>query len=798
MSVKVSCFAAYPSEPPSLVETLEEAIRNMSRGHVVEIDGWKSTSTGGKFIITAICKAINDRALFICDATTLNHNVLFELGYAIARRKRVWILRNPHIEKSRADYERFKLLTTVGYIPYSNSREIAEAFYRERPYEDLESTIYRDTIESVISVRERSGLLYLRSGIETDASIKLSIKVHGSKIPYVIDDPSEVRIQTLSWYAQKVHNTYAVIAHFLSHEHTGSRLHNAKNSFVSGLAQGFGKPLLMLAHEPYESPIDYRDLLKTHETARQCEGLADAWLNDIERAYLQKTADTRGYEEELQAQAELQNITIGDSIAEHESKTLLEYFVSTAAYTEALRSKYSIVIGRRGSGKTAILYKIADDIGSDPRNHVCIIKPIAYQLEGVLRMLQQVLPRSEKGYLIESFWKFLIDTELARTTVEALESKPAYYQLDDAERQLADFVEENESIIKPDFSIRLESVVSSLQNIGATGSAMEQRVRISEFLHDRVIARVRSLLGTVLEKKDRVVILIDNLDKAWNQRADLRILCDLLFGLLGVGRRISLDFEKSDRWRRPVNLSLVIFLRSDIFTQIIKYARERDKISYSRIVWDDCETLLRVLEERFLRSSSVLAKPDEVWSRYFCPSVRDVPTREFLAKCIIPRPRDLIYLTKVAIAQAVNRGHTRVEEVDVLDAQKKYSQYALDSIVVENSIQMETLEKLLWEFIGHRSVVTREDILQAMKVCNIPTRKLHDVVELLCGLTFLGREVEDGRFEYQYNEEDKPKLQAMERKMARAREDGAERFRINEVFHPYLEIIPMPNEQHGL
>src|ERR1039458_5314731 len=61
------------------------------------------------------------------------------------------------------------------------------------------------------------------------------------------------------------------------------RSNNAKVALVSGMALGFGKPLLMLAHEPYASPVDYRDLLKTHATASRCEALTGEWLTQLEQ-----------------------------------------------------------------------------------------------------------------------------------------------------------------------------------------------------------------------------------------------------------------------------------------------------------------------------------------------------------------------------------------------------------------------------------------------------------------------------------------------------------------------------------
>jgi hypothetical protein len=151
----------------------------------------------------------------------------------------------------------------------------------------------------------------------------------------------------------------------------------------------------------------------------------------------------------------------------------------------------------------------------------------------------------------------------------------------------------------------------------------------------------------------------------------------------------------------------------------------------------------------------------------------------------------LIYLSKAAIAQAVNRRHTKVEEQDIFEAQKKYSQYALDSIVVENSIQVEALESLLYEFLGSEEIINSNDILAAMRVCKISEDKLYEVVELLCDLSFIGMEVANGRFEFLYNEENKAKFQVMARKTAQRRPEGLERFRINEAFHAYLEIIPV-------
>ena len=72
-----------------------------------------------------------------------------------------------------------------------------------------------------------------------------------------------------------------------------------------------------------------------------------------------------------------------------------------------------------------------------------------------------------------------------------------------------------------------------------------------------------------------------------------------------------------------------------------------------------------------------------MWRRYFCPQVKGIPTREYLTSRILKRPRDIVYFVKAVVSFAVNRKHDRVEEKNVIDGEKQYSQYALDSILVE-------------------------------------------------------------------------------------------------------------------
>jgi hypothetical protein len=461
--------------------------------------------------------------------------------------------------------------------------------------------------------------------------------------------------------------------------------------------------------------------------------------------------------------------------------------VPTAAYNEALRSKHSIFVGRKGTGKTASLYKLSEELRADPRNHICIVKPVDYELAGLMAMLAQQLAVADQGYLIESFWKFLLFTELARSVYEGVLGKPSYYERTDPEVQLCAFVEQYQSIIMPEFSLRLEAAVRRVGDLPSQSNSEAQRSAISERLHTEMLARLRSLLGNTLHSKGKVAILIDNLDKSWDHHTDLELLSDLLFGLLSVSTSVAQEFGREKRG--AVNLYLTIFLRSDIHAAMIKYARERDKLPVRRISWNDPELLRRVIEERFVRSGADVTKPEEIWTRYFPPSVQNISMRDYLASSVIPRPRDLIFLVKASLEFAVNRGHGRIEEADLISAQQQYSHFALNSILAEAKPRIAQVDDLLLEFAGGPEIVDGERIVVAMRKAGISETRVAEIVGLLTELTFLGPETSPGHFEFIYDEDSLMKTEVMARNLSE-RSGNPIRYRVNPPFDAFLEITP--------
>lgn len=782
-----SGFFAYPSDPPGLGDTLREGITRINRAAGFSITPWEECKTGGKVILSAITQAVDSADLFCADITFLNPNVMFELGYAIGRDRRLWLVLDSSIESSRNNWRKLGLLATVGYSDYRNSIDIEREFYRESPHEDLQPGFLTRELKSALDPSSDSSLLFLKNAHDTEANIRLSRALRDSEMPITTDDPSESSGQTLHWYANKTYNSLGVLCHLLRNDRENTLLQNSRYALIAGMAHALGKPLLMIAERPFQAPIDYHDLLRTYDTAGDALSQSQTWIAAREGEWRRLARDRDEYRERVRFAAELGSIDWGEYIAENEESGLAaQYFVETASFQQALAGRHMTFVGRKGVGKTANLIKLASRLREDPRVLVTVIKPIAYELGSVLRTIGELERQDQKSYVVEALWKYLLLTEISRSLFLEIRDRPAAFVARD-EEPFVRLVDESAQLVLDDFAIRLESAAALISSVRGVAGTREFREGISEALHRTLLGRIERALRAALAGKQRVAVLIDNLDKAWNRRDGLPEIAEVYLGLLGSASRLRAEFARSAGLRRPIELSLAIFMRSDIFDWVRNFAREPDKISCHTIRWDDPELLLRVPEERFLASQAQDTSPREMWDRFFCTNVLGSPTRQYLVKHCLPRPRDIMFLLKNAVAVALNRRHSRIEEGDIIAAEEEYSRWVFEMIQVEGNALGEHFESLLYELVGGPSVLTRSQLEARYLACGIRQGEFQATTDGLCLLTLLGVEIEADSFAYaEDSQAHRRNLRLAEEQAQRG--DGEPRFRIHPAFWKFMGI----------
>ena len=787
-------FYAYPYEPRNIEETITAAIETLQTDGVIRrsrlrFRKWSDSSESGKRLISTILEQIDRNQVFACDLTYPNPNVSFELGYAIARFKRIFASLNPTIARADRNYGRiyFSLLN-MAFTAYQNHQNLAESLVEEKPWESLQDTLLEDRFHRQLPRLEAPTLFYMKPPLNTDSVIavqeQFSRSVFGESI--ILDDPNEYSSQILEWYAEKILVADAVVVHLLSTEHENHRIHNLRASIVAGLSRGFRKPMIMLAHTPYEPPVDYERWLVTHDTAAECLTRTNTWLGKVEEELPHRRPRRRGHIRVASRRMDLRSLFLGDPVAEHESEQLYDYFVETSSFYQAMAGPLTIMVGRRGTGKTAILYAIQSEMGNTPGNYVTVVKPIGYETHGLIRVLESVREISERGFLIESLWKYLIYSEIANSVAMEIRELPLHRERTENESAFLEYFEDNADILNQPFSERIENAVLSLEGLNDIQDAGSQRLRISEDLHNSRINDLRQRLGAVLTDVESLSLLIDGLDEPWGPGQHVTHLAELIGGLLEVAQYIPADFRRSSSRVQPVNVKVTILLRSDIFAFIQHLLPEQDKLPIERVTWNDRELLFRVLEERMLHGAPRGQQAQQVWNELFPPDVVGVTPQEFIGRTVLPRPRDLIHFVKASISSAVNRGNRSVMPDDLLKARHQYSQYAFDSILKEDDPSKGKLEAVLYEFAGADSEITKDDIETRFSKVGVEGEDVDFYLDLLCDVSFLGIETRSG-FQFSAHEEERRTLRNVARVLA-TNQSRREKFVINPAFYQVLQI----------
>ena len=766
------CFFAYSDKGSKISDSIKEAVDRVNDGGIIDIKPWNAMDIQGRSIPREIISSIDECEIFICDNSNLNDNVLYELGYAIGKKKHVRIYVNTAIKGVNEQLKKINVLSTVGYTEYNNSQQLYNELWKltnlNSPYLIDELSLPQNHYTSVTEI------LYLKSIKESEKSLWVSTAIKKLNSNCHVDDPEEMISQSLEWYIKEIIFCNGLIAYFQD-DLEGAQYRNNTISLVVGIAKGLSIPTLLLAPNTYDAPMDFKDQIVRFSNKEQCENAIHRWIHDNSDRL--KSGNGIQVQQELRQRNKLKSIDIGQNIAENEPEEILKYFVETSAYRDAQSRNLSLFIGRKGVGKTANLYKLADTLHNG-NNLVCVIKPIQYEIDGILEIMQQ-LTSAEKSYLVQSIWKYLIYTELLKTIYEMLNKRPIYYEKSKSEKEIFDFVESKQDIIIREFSERTHAIISNLK--ASTNSNLDQekyRLKVSEILHNNVISIIRKSLSDYCGEKKRIVILIDNLDKSWNVDANVELLSKFIYGLLDVGEAIVKDFSKDSNWNKKVNITLVVFLREDIFSVIKHYAPEVDKLQISKMIWDDKELLLRVIEERIKDNGSV-----DIWKEYFCDTIKGVPTKEYLLNIVLPKPRDFITLVRYSLENANNRNHTIIEEKDVEDAIEKYSTFAEKTLVTELQVEFPEIEDFLYQLLGEKNIISEEKLHKCMRNVQIAEEKQEELKTLLCKMLFLGMEIKADNFQFCYDLDNYKKFEILSDKLS-----DNKRYSIHPAFHAALMI----------
>lgn len=331
-----TAFFVYPGDPPQIAAAIEEAIKLLPHP-CNDARGWKTLPIAGQIIFCEICKAMREANTIVADVSTLNFNLMFEVGFSIGLGLPVIPIRDTNYTRDKRAFEELGVLDTLGFLDFRNSAELEGQLAAALPGTPLPSVTGKSFSDSPLYV--------LKGKIETEGALRLMASIKKSGIRFRAYDPLETTRLSMGELRRQVAGSLGIVAHLLSPNRDGAQVHNALCALACGLAMAQKQAILMVQEEKVVQPIDYRDIVRHYTHPHEIPGLLEPLIHEIVSRMQTSKPPTK------RPGNLLAELDLGDPAAENEIGGLKSYFVRTGQFTQAKQGHARLVVGRKGTGK---------------------------------------------------------------------------------------------------------------------------------------------------------------------------------------------------------------------------------------------------------------------------------------------------------------------------------------------------------------------------------------------------------------------------------------------------------------
>lgn len=689
-------FFAYPSSSHWRDFSLQ--LRDELSEREMTVRRWEDT-VQGELIFCKVCNGILSHEMLLAEVTEANANVLLEIGYAIAVRRLPILL----IDDNRKKWNR-NLLSTLESCYYTNRDEIYDHLFKlQAKHRTSSPELGRGLpiLESIgiLDKDETPGTIYhLKPKVITDQIRRIDRVLRTSVFKPTYMDPGDSVYDEFIPQARKIREAQLLVASFLSTAHTNAEELNANVALLVGLALGLGKQVLVLQQNPAPPILDLGTVLRPFITESEVQKIVESWLVERNREIVSKRSEQRQVATKAAKAQAIRGIYLGhpDALQDY---NLMEYFVPTKEYDDAITARRSIFIGRRGSGKSANFRAVTTELQQNQNIILVTIAPNDFELERMGGFLDDEYAMAHPHLVYQTAWNYVLLTEIIRTLGEftlRLYSSPN----DSTRTSLFNFYQEERENLELDFGSRLISKLKELSAIPTDMLVDEKRRKIEETILHLRKNKVRELLRDFAKaEKVSYFIAVDDLDKHW--RPESRESVNLLIGLLT-------EVDKLQRYFLG-NLKVALFLREDMYEVLLQNDEELPKRNLLRMQWTASNLKHLVAERIAVGAESTNEDDDVTWSLLFCSHVQNQVTQEYMVSRVLPRPRDILDFCQKAIDQAQRNGHGVVMSEDVLSAEAEFSESLFRSISLEYRTVYPNLDDILLEFIEVQHLMEWQD-----------------------------------------------------------------------------------------
>jgi hypothetical protein len=185
-----------------------------------------------------------------------------------------------------------------------------------------------------------------------------------------------------------------------------------------------------------------------------------------------------------------------------------------------------------------------------------------------------------------------------------------------------------------------------------------------------------------------------------------------------------------------------VFLRADIYDNLIDQTADKGKVLPVSVDWSDSDALKELLRMRFVHSGfSEDLSMSHIWEMVAVSSVEGKNSLDLLIQQSLFRPRALLDLLSLSRSIAINRRHSKIGEDDIREAVRRSSLQMIDNVNLELRDVNPDYDQLLYAFLGVEPNLNRAQLGQVFKQFSRKQGIRYsedEVIELLLWFGFFG------------------------------------------------------------
>lgn len=373
------------------------------------------------------------------------------------------------------------------------------------------------------------------------------------------------------------------------------------------------------------------------------------------------------------------------SLDSNDDLNLHNYFVEVENYKVLMQKDLFIVVGSKGTGKSAIKNNIIQSRKKIKKQTIIIDEAMGFSLSSIETNSSAEIKLKMKAYLKTIVLSHLredlsVEDKLTREMDRLLGKKPYLKQV-------------------------LEGITV---NAGVVNFA------VSELFPRGKSDKMKNLLGKDVNEmimnciNDDLWLLVDDLDSIFTSDNDDKSL-NFIEGLIyATSDFCNKEFKKK--------LWIVLFLKTEIYEELIRKASELDKrmTYFWQLSWNT-ESLVSILSER-IRWADKISKEEKdwkIWKHLFGLNLKDdiFNLQIYITERLMNGPRDMLLLVDLARKIAFSKSKKKITLEDIQESEAEYGDIKLRQITSSFQRIYPDIDRVIDRlFRGKKQIYSRNDI----------------------------------------------------------------------------------------